>query len=154
VAEGLVVGIFPSSDTKALESALSAQQIDLSKVKVVGGRAEDAEDSKLEFVDVIEEMESNSLADDMTKGVGVWDETGTDVPGIVERPNTLEQFTHDEPPRPRYFSDFPIPSDEVENFSDAVADGRTVILYPGAGDDAQKIAAAFQAAGLRNVRSY
>ena len=57
MAEGLVVGIFPDSDPKALESALSAQQIDLSKVKVVSSTARDADSTKLEFVDVIEDME-------------------------------------------------------------------------------------------------
>jgi hypothetical protein len=157
VPEGLVVGIFPGSDTKALETALSAQQLDLSKLKVVGGRAEDPDSSKLEFVDVMAEMESNSLSDDMTKGVGVWDETGTDVPGVggsQATQATLGSFTHYDMPSGRYFAGFGIPADEVENFSDAVADGRSVVLYPGAGPDAEKIAAAFTAAGLRNVRAY
>jgi hypothetical protein len=155
VATGLVVGIFPDNDAKALEGALSGQQIDLSKVKVVGGRAEDGYESQLQFVDVIEDMESNSLSDDMTQHVGVFDETGTDVPGIVEgRQETLEEFTHYDLQHRRYFASFAIPDDEVENFSDAVADGRAVVLYPDAGSDEQKIAAAFKAAGLRNVRSY
>ena len=39
VADRLVVGIYPDTDPKALESALAAQQLDLSKIKVVGGRA-------------------------------------------------------------------------------------------------------------------
>jgi hypothetical protein len=154
VAEGLVIGIFPGSDAKAIENALSAQQVDLTKIKVIGGRAEDPDDTKLEFVDVIEDMESNSLSDDMTKGVGVWDETGTDVPGIGGRQATVDSFSQRESEHARYFADFPIPSDEVDNFSDAVADGRAVILYPGAGADAQAIADAFRAAGLRNVRAY
>ena len=34
------------------------------------------------------------------------------------------------------------------------ADGRSVVLYPDPGADAQQIAAAFRAAGLRNVRAY
>ncbi|HYL27239.1 MAG TPA: hypothetical protein VEW74_05345 [Candidatus Nitrosotalea sp.] len=154
MAEGLVVGIFPGSDAKAIENALTAQQIDVSKVKVVGGRAEDPEGTKLEFVDVIEDMESNSLSDDMTKGVGVWDETGTGVPGIGGRQAKLDSFSHYDSPHARYFAEFPIPTDEVDNFSDAVADGRAVVLYPGAGANAEAIAAAFKAAGLRNVRSY
>jgi rhodanese-related sulfurtransferase len=155
VAEGLVVGIFSGSDAKTLESALTAQQIDVSKVKVVGGRAEDPDDTKLEFVDVIAEMESNSRADEMTKGLGIMgDSGGTSVPGIGGRQTTLESFTHRESAHQRYFSGFNIPTDEVDNFSDAVADGRSVVLYLGAGSDAQAIATAFRAAGLRNVRSY
>jgi hypothetical protein len=153
VAAGLVVGIFPEADAKTLEGALSAQQIDLSKVKVVAGRAEDPDESQLEFVDVIEDMESNSLSDDMTQGVGVFDETGTNVPGLGGREPTLESFEEPEPSK-RYFASFAIPDDEVDNFSDAVADGRAVVLYPDAGSDAEKIVAAFRAAGLRNVRAY
>jgi hypothetical protein len=154
VAAGLVVGIFPEADAKALEGALSGQQIDLSKVKVVGGRAEDPDESQLEFVDVIKDMESNSLSDEMTTGLGVWDETGTAVPGLgTTREATLESFVEPEPSR-RYFTSFAIPDDEVDNFNDAVADGRSVVLYPEAGADAEKIAAAFRAAGLRNVRAY
>ncbi|MGA9945023.1 MAG: hypothetical protein WBP75_08285 [Candidatus Cybelea sp.] len=153
MAAGLVVGIFPEANAKTLEGALSAQQIDLSKVKVVAGRAEDPDESQLEFVDVIEDMESNSLSDDMTQGVGVFDETGTNVPGVGGRQATLESFAEPEPSK-RYFASFAIPDDEVDNFTDAVADGRAVVLYPDAGSDAEKIVAAFRAAGLRNVRAY
>jgi rhodanese-related sulfurtransferase len=153
VAEGLVVGIFQNSDAKALEGALSGQQIDLTKVKVVGGRAEDPDESQLEFVDVIEDMESNSLSDEMTAETGVWDETGTGVPGLGGRQTSLESFNRREPSK-RYFAGFAIPDDEVDNFSDAVADGRSVVLYLDAGSDAQTVAAAFKAAGLRNVRAY
>jgi hypothetical protein len=156
VAAGLVVGIFPQADPKALESALAAQQLDLSKVKVVSSTLPpgDAEASQLEFVDVIEDMEANSLSDDMTQGVGVWDETGTNVPGIGGRQATLGEFAHPANASRRYFAAFPIPSDEVDNFGDAVNEGRAVVLYPDAGTNAQAIAAAFKAAGLRNVRSY
>lgn len=154
MAEGLVVGIFPGSDSRVLESALSAQQIDLSKVRVVGGRAEDPDTSQLEFVDVANHMESNSLSDEMTKGEGVWDETGTGVPGVGGRQASLESFTHREDPHRGYFAGFDIPIDEVDNFSDAVADGRAVVIYPNAGADSQTVAAAFRAAGLRNVRAY
>ena len=101
-------------------------------------------------------MESNSLSDDMTKGIGIFDDSsGTDVPGIGGRQATLSSFTHRDGPSNRYFAAFAIPDDEVDNFSDAVIDGRAVVLYPDAADsDAQKIASAFQAAGLRNVRAY
>jgi len=44
--------------------------------------------------------------------------------------------------------------DTETNFGQAVADGRAVVIYPNAGAEVQKIAAAFRAAGLRNVRSY
>ncbi len=155
MAVGLVVGIFPRSDPKALESALSGQQIDLSKVKVVcGAVGDEAESSPLEFIDVVADMESNSLADDMTKGLGIMgDAGGTGVPGLGGRQAKLDSFSHRGAAAP-YLSGFAIPPDEVDNFDQAVADGRAVVLYPAAGADAQSIATAFRAAGLRNVRSY
>jgi rhodanese-related sulfurtransferase len=152
----LVVGIFPESDHKALEDALTAQQIDLAKVKAISATPPiEEEPCQLEFVDVIEEMDSNSLADDMTKGVGVWDETGTDVPGLGGTGRTsVGDFVHRDDPTRRYLAGFDVPDDEVDNFGDAVADGRTVVLYTDAGAQADAIAAAFKAAGLRNVRAY
>jgi len=154
VAEGLIVGIFPQSDPKALESALAAQKIDLSKVKVVSGSAGDTDSTALEFVDVVEDMEGNSLSDDMTRGMGIMgDSGGTGVPGIGGRQATLDSFSH-HGATSRYFSGFAIPPDEVDNFDQAVAEGRAVVLYPNAGADAQAVATAFRAAGLRNVRSY
>lgn len=154
MAEGLVVGIFPQSDPKALESALSSQQVDLSKVKVVSSAATDTDSTALEFVDVAAHMESNSLSDDMAKGMGIMgDSGGTGVPGIGGRQATLGSFSHPGGSS-RYLVGFAIPPDEVDNFDQAVADGRAVVLYPDAGASAQAVVAAFRAAGLRNVRSY
>lgn len=154
MASGLVIGIFPRSDAQALESALSAQQIDLSKVKVVSGAAGDTEGSALEFVDVVADMESNSLADDMTRGLGIMgDSGGTNVPGMGGRQASLGSFSHPGASS-RYLAGFSIPGDEVDNFDQAVSDGRAVVLYPDAGADAQAIVTAFRAAGLRNVRAY
>ena len=157
MASGLVVGIFSGTDPKALESALAAQQVDFSKVKVVSTNVSDDDegDSQLEFVDVIADRKDNSLADDMTRGLGVWDETGTGVPGISGgREPTPSSFQHRDDPTRRYLAGFDSPSDEIDNFGDAVAEGRAVVLYSDAGSDAQAVATAFKAAGLRNVRAY
>jgi len=151
---GLVVGIFPEADPKALEGALSAQQVDLTKVKVVGGAPDDTESSQLEFVNVIEEVESSARSDELTAGVGVWDETGTGVPGISGTQPNMNPLTYQQHASKQYLAGFAIPDDEIDNFNDAIAEGRSVVLYPNAGADAQKIAGAFRAAGLRNVRAY
>jgi rhodanese-related sulfurtransferase len=47
-----------------------------------------------------------------------------------------------------------IPEDEIDNFNTAIEDGRAVVVYPNAGADEPAVAAAFKAAGLRNVRAY
>ena len=156
MAVGLVIGIFSDSDAKALEDALSAQQIDLSKVKVFAGDGDDSESSTLDFIEVFSETESiTGLSDDMTRGTGVLaDSGGTAVPGLTGAEPRFKAFFPEEGESKHYLEGFPVPDDEVENFDDAIADGHAVVLYPDAGADEQKIAAAFKAAGLRNVRSY
>jgi hypothetical protein len=152
VSQALVVGIFPGADPTAIEQALSGQQIDLSKVKVVSRqRTEQQDDSALHFMDVEEAMEHNSLSDDMTKGMGIMgDSGGTEVPGIGGgRGPSLSAFSHTA--RPTYFGAWPIPDDEVDNFNGAIDEGRAVVLYSDADGDT---AAKFKAAGLRNVRQY
>jgi hypothetical protein len=158
VADRLVVGIFPQSDPKALESALSSQQIDLSKVKVVSTAApDDTVDSPLEFLDLVNDMEREEAqySEDLTHGVGIMgDSGGTSVPGIGGRQATLGDFQHHELSAKRYLVNFAIPLDEVDNFDQAVAEGRAVVVYPNSGADTTSIVAAFRAAGLRNVRAY
>ena len=70
------------------------------------------------------------------------------------RQATLESFTHHEACDARYFAGFAIPADEVDNFDDAVADGRASFSIPTPARTQRTIAAAFKAAGLRNVRAY
>lgn len=151
MSQGLVVGIFPGSDPTAIEQALSGQQIDLTKVKVVSRqRTEQQDDSSLHFMDVEEAMEHNSFSDDMTKGMGIMgDSGGTDVPGLGGRGPSLGSFSHSA--RASYFGAWPIPDDEVDNFNGAIDEGRAVVLYSDADGD---VAAKFKAAGLRNVRQY
>jgi hypothetical protein len=156
VATGLVIGIYSDSDAKALEDALSAQQIDLEKVKVFTGDDDDSESSSLDLIEVFTETESiTGLSDDMTRGTGVLaDSGGTSVPGLGGYQPRLRAFFPEEGESKHYLDGYPVPDDEVENFDDAIAEGHAVVVYPEAGDDEPKIAAAFKAAGLRNVRSY
>lgn len=151
MSQGLVVGIFPGSNPTDIEQALSGQQLDLTKVKVVSrARTEHQDDSALHFMDVEEAMQHNSFSDDMTKGKGIMgDSGGTEVPGVGGRGPSLGSFSHSA--RPSYFGAWPIPEDEVDNFNGAIDEGRAVVLYPDADGE---VAAKFKAAGLRNVRKY
>jgi hypothetical protein len=155
VAAGLVIGICSNSDTKALDDALAAQQIDLEKIKVFASDGDDLEATPLDFIEVFTETESvTGLSDDMTRGTGVLaDSGGTNVPGLTGSPRFMAFFP-EEGESKHYLDGFPVPDDEVENFDDAIAEGHAVVLYPDAGADAPKIASAFKAAGLLNVRSF
>jgi hypothetical protein len=154
VAQRLIVGIFPDSDGAAIESALTSAQIDPGQATVVrraGAAGDDETSTELQFVDVVLEEEVNSYADDMTKGMGIiGDGGGTSVPmGRDSSPSAFATRTGGA----GYFANSGIPDDEIDNFNDAVSDGRAVVLYRGA-DDAEATAAALRAAGLRNVRIY
>ena len=153
MAAGLVVGIFSETDAKALEDALRAQQVDVSKIKVFASDGDESKSSSLRFVNVID-AEANPLSPGMTEGTGVIQDFGTAVPGLNDRGAQAPIYSYEEGEGKHYLADYPVPEDEVENFDDAITDGRAVVIYPDAGTDAQKIAAAFQAAGLHNVRSY
>jgi len=152
VAAGLVVGIFPEPNAKALEAALSAQQIDPSKVKVFSAGGDDADESTLHFVDVIQEADAEY--EDMTRDTGVLpDMGGPAVPGITTPNAPLRSFVSVGTSQ-HYLDGYEILDDEVDNFDDAISEGRAVVLYADAGADAPKIEAAFKAAGLQNVRTY
>jgi hypothetical protein len=155
VAAGLVIGIYPGTDAGALESALTAAQVDPTHVKVLASDGSCTESSTLlHFVNVVTDVDSDAYADEMTRGTGVLpDSGGTSVPGLGGPDQWSDIFVHGGTTK-HYLSAFPVPDDEVDNFDDAIDEGRSVVLYPDPGADAPKIAAAFKAAGLQNVRSY
>jgi hypothetical protein len=163
---GLVVGIFPGYDPTAIHEALTAQQVDLSKVKVIA-RSDAAtapdetplnfiSESPIEFITVDANFESDSVSDELTRGTGIMsDSGGTAVPGIGGSGPSLGSFrSHAALKVGGYLSGLAIPDDEVDNFTAAVTEGRAVVAFPDAGADASAIASAFKAAGLRNVRVY
>jgi hypothetical protein len=157
VSQGLVIGIFPQCDPEAIKAALAAAQVDPAKIKVIRLAAAvdlpSVDDSELDFVDVAASMDSNSLSDDMTKGMGIMgDSGGTGVP--MGRSASLGSFTSRGATARTYLTGLAIPDDEVDNFNDAIEAGRCVVAYPDAGADAQRIGAGFKVAGMRNVRIY
>jgi hypothetical protein len=153
---GLVIGIYDGKDASALESALSAAQVDPARVKVLANDGISTESSSLlHFVNVVTDVDSDAYADEMTRGTGVLpDSGGTSVPGLGGPDRWSDIFVHHGGTTHHYLSAFPVPEDEVDNFDDAIDAGRLVVLYPDPGDDASQIAAAFKAAGLHNVRSF
>ena len=150
MAAGLVVGIFPEANARALEPALAAQNVDASKCKVFSVDSDDG-DSELQFIDVI--AETDKEYGDMTRNTGVLtDFGGTGVPGIQnpERPmRFLSPHTS-----AHYLDGYAIPDSEVDNYDDAIGDGRAVVIYSGDASECATVEAAFKAAGLAHVRSY
>jgi rhodanese-related sulfurtransferase len=155
----LVAGISPDHDTAAIEAALKAHDVDVTKVKIFTKAApmEAHRASGLNFVYVVRDMDVNSLSDDQTKNMGIMgDAGGTGVPGLTssDRPGmTVSSFAEAEA-SPDYLAGVAIPDDEVDNYNEAIDEGRAVATYDATGGDAAAAESAFKAAGLKNVRSY
>jgi hypothetical protein len=84
------------------------------------------------------------------------DAGGTGVPGLTssDRPGlTVSSFAETEA-MPDYLGSVAIPDDEVDNYNEAIEEGRAVVVYQPAGGDAGAAEAAFKAAGLKNVRAF
>jgi hypothetical protein len=154
----LVAGISPDHDTQAIEAALKAHDVDVTKVKIFTKTPLAAHrESGLDFVYVIQDMEFNSLSDDQTTNMGTMGGgAGTGVPGLTstDRPDpTVSSFAETET-APDYLSGVAIPDDEVDNFNEAIEEGRAVATYSSDNGDAAAAEAAFKAAGLKNVRIF
>jgi hypothetical protein len=147
----LVVGIFPEANAGALEPALAAQNIDAGKVRVFSVDGDEG-DSELQFVDVVEETDEEY--GDMTRNTGILpDSSGTAVPGIQGSEVPLTSYVTPSTSK-HYLDGYQIPDDEVDNYDDAIAEGRAVVVYSCDASEAATIVAAFKAAGLQHVRSY
>jgi hypothetical protein len=152
----LVTGIMATCDPQEIQTALAAQNIDASSIKVVTKQAPSQahEDSIIDFVFVAQSMESNDFSDDMTHGTGMMsDSGGTNVPGIGGRAASLSSIASSHPDRLNYLGGFAIPGDQIENYNDAIADGRCVVVCNTDGDTAA-LANSFRAAGMRNVHTF
>ena len=95
--------------------------------------------------------------DDQTKNMGIMgDGGGTGVPGLTsqDRPGvTVSSFAETEA-APDYLSGVAIGDDEVDNFNEAIEEGRAVAVYQADDGDTAAAEAAFKAAGLKNVRAF
>jgi hypothetical protein len=154
----LVAGISPDHDVQAIEAALKAHEVDVAKVKVFTKTPLEAHnESGLTFEYVLIDMEYNSLSDEMTKNMGTMgDAGGTGVPGLTSQDRqemTVSSFSETEA-MPDYLAGVAIPDDEVDNYNEAIEEGRAVATYQAANGDAAAAEAAFKAAGLKNVRSF
>jgi hypothetical protein len=137
---GLVVtGISPSSDIAALEGELTANGFSLEHIQVV------------EAGDDTGPMAHGIVA---ARGGGGL-ETGTGVPGLTSG-NTSganQTYFRDESLVER-LGDFEIPDDEIQNYVDALAAGRSVVAFFAKDESIEQVEAIFRAAGLARVKRF
>jgi hypothetical protein len=157
MASQLIVGIFPSTDAAALEKALSGVPgLDRERLRVYAADAGAApQGSSVQFT-LVKPDPAEELSPELTHGTGVMtDFGGTDVPGVTDsREQSLSDFG-DEQQFPNYLASAPIPDDEVDNYNEALAEGRSVVTYSVASDaETADMQRALRAAGLRNVEAF
>ncbi len=158
MASHLIVGVFPSTDVAALEKALSSVTgLNRDKVRIfmADSGAAPPPDSSFHYA-LLKRDAEEELSPDETHGTGLMtDFGGTDVPGITDsREQSLTDF-EDTQQFPNYLASLPIPDDEVDNYNEALAEGRSVVAYSVAADaETADAVRTLRAAGLRNVETF
>ena len=80
--------------------------------------------------------------------------SGTGVPGMGGSNASLSSLTSHGGVAD-YLGGVPlIPHDQAQNFNIAIAEGRTLVMYKAAPEEAPAVEAAFRTAGLRNVKIF
>ena len=137
-----VTGIAPTQDVGELEKALGKTGLEHDKFVVItkDEPTEEHDDSFLNFIHAVP-VEHLLLSDH-----------GSDVPGINPASALNNYIAH--PHVVRHLGNLPIPDDEVDNYNDAIDDGRTVVAYPVDGGSQASIESAFHKAGLAHVKAF
>lgn len=141
---GLVVtGISQNGDTTGLEAALQAAGLPLDPIQLIG-----PDDSTQGAAS------SMGLAD---PGLMTGGGQGTGVPGVTSGAPTAGGYGT------RYFrnealsdrlGDLEIPDDEVDNYVDALQDGRSVVAYFAKAENIAQVESIFRASGLAKVKTF
>ena len=135
----VVTGIAKTPTLDALEAALTAAGVSLEHIRTVEPGDDDG-----------------PLVHGMVNAPDVGGiETGTGVPGLTSGNlgGSGRAYFRDETLSER-LSDFEIPDDEVDNYLDALAAGRTVVAYFAKDDTIDRVEGAFRAAGIAKIKRF
>ncbi len=147
---GLVVtGISQNADTTAIEEALRAAGLSVEPLTVYtsGDGPEDRADSGIRFV----YTGSDSARTILGSGAEITSFGGTEVPGLgTSRPSGY--FAEES--ISMQLSELEIPDSEVDNYTEAIDAGRSVVAYFARPETLEAVQAAFRAGGLANVRTF
>jgi hypothetical protein len=145
MAEYLVTGIAAVKDASAAAQMLAGAALDptcLSMVTKTSGPSMAAKN---------DHFGGASFSGSSTIMTG---SSGTGVPGVGGSNASLSSFSG-HTGAPDYLGGVPlIPADQAANFNIAIAEGRTLVMYKAAPEEAPAVEAAFRAAGLRNVKIF
>jgi hypothetical protein len=137
---GLVItGISQTSDITGLEAALTAAGLSLDHVQLI----EPGDEAVPLAHGIIVAPPSGGL------------ETGTGVPGLTSGNTTGSgpAYFRDESLAER-LGDLEIPDDELDNYLEALAAGRSIVAYYAKDDTIDQVEAIFRASGLAKVKRF
>ncbi|HET9097213.1 MAG TPA: hypothetical protein VFN37_11155 [Candidatus Baltobacteraceae bacterium] len=145
MAEFLVTGIAPVRDAAQVTQLLAGAALDEARLSMVTKSTGPAYSTK----DYQSGGPSLSSASTIMTG-----STGTGVPGMSGSHASLSSPSG-HTAVPDYLGGLPlIPADQAEHFNIAISEGRTLVMYKAAPEEAAGVEAAFRAAGLRNVKIF
>lgn len=155
--EQLVTGISPESEPKKIEAALCERpELDCSKMAVITKdtptRAHS--ESVINFIHAGDYAQTSDVSHDVIRGdtAIMTDAGGVNVPGISSDTRYIGFFA--QPHIIDHLADWPIPQDQIENYNEAIEEGRSVVTYKTPPSEAPQVEQAFKDAGLKNVKTF
>lgn len=157
MAEHLVTGIAQSSDPGQLESALCEKEtMNCEKLAVITKDAptDIHHASMLTYIHVGQDHPTSDVQHDViTGGESILTNFGDpQVPNISADTRYVGFFA--EPHIIDHLADYAIPQDQVQNYNDAIEEGRSVVLYKADPGEAAGVEQTFKDAGLKNVKTF
>jgi hypothetical protein len=157
VADRLVVGIANTSDPAKIEEHLAVSNIEpTDKLAVItNSHLAEHDDSPVHFIHPAgpEHTTTDAPHEVITGGEAILTTTdGTQVPNISADSRYMGFFA--EPRIVDFMEDFEIPDSERQNYNEAIAEGRSVVVYKAAEHEAKPVEESLREAGLKNVRTY
>ncbi len=142
--EYLVTGIAPWADAAKVTEILADSALDQTCLSMV------SKSSAHGASHAGNAAGARSLSNSSTIMTG---SSGTSVPGIGGSGASFSASSHHAVAD--YLGGLPlIPPDQAEHFNIAISEGRTLVMYKAAPEEAAKAESAFRAAGLRNVKVF
>lgn len=155
----LVTGIADTSKPQELEEQFGGitNIVDTDKLSVITGSAwtEEHEESPLNFIHPAgPEHQTTDSAHEVIAGneAILTSIDGTQVPNISADSRYLGFF--EEPHIVDFLQGYEIPESERQNYNEAIASGRSVVVYKADTAETQPVEQSFREAGLKNVRTY
>ena len=156
MSEHLVTGIAQTSNPEHLEDALCKENVNCDKLAVItkDQPTDQHHESVLTFMHVGQDHATTDVQHEVIAGgEGILTNFGDpQVPNISADTRYIGFFA--EPHIINHLAEYAIPSDQVQNYNDAIEAGRSVVVYKATPGEAPAVEQTFKDAGLANVKTF